>query len=79
MEITRHIENSIYSRKALAAAREAFSAYCTVWAVPGEGGSVAITVSVRPEFSSDARQVVLEFWNYFLDAACQRRIETDSD
>jgi len=79
MEATRHVENDIYSRKALAAAREAFASHCTVWAVPGEAGSAAITVSVRPEFTRDARQVVLEFWNYFLDSACQLRLEKEQD
>jgi hypothetical protein len=79
MEATRQVDNDIYSRKALAAAREAFASYCTVWAIPGQSGTVAITVSVRPEFERDARQVVLEFWNYFLDSSCQLRLEKESD
>lgn len=79
MELTRHIDNGLYPRRALASAREAYALYCMVRATPGDAGRVAITVTVRPEHEDDARQVVLEFWNFFLDAACQRRLETEPD
>ena len=76
MELTRHIDNVLYTRKALAHAREAYNKYCAVRAAQTPTGLVAITVTVKPEFQQDARQVVLEFWNYFLDTACQQRFES---
>lgn len=75
MDFTRRIDNSIYPRKALADARKAYDQYCTVRAVPCNNGIVDITVSVKREYKQDARQIILEFWNYCLDTACQQRIE----
>jgi hypothetical protein len=79
MEFTRVIDNAIYSRKAFASARQAYSDYCTMWAVPKSDGSVAITVSVRPQYEQEEQRIVLEFWNYFLDSACQLRFETEPE
>jgi len=79
MELTRLIENALYTRNAFASAREAYSGYCSIWAVPKSDGRVAITVSVRPQFANDGGQIILEFWNYFLDSACQQRLETEPD
>ena len=76
MEFTRRIDNGIYSRKALVDAREAYGKYCTVRAMPGNDGFVGITVSVKGEYEPEARRVILEFWNFFLDTACQQRIES---
>lgn len=76
MEFTRRVNNAIYSRRALADAREAYGKYCTVRAVPGNDGLVGITVSVKGEFEPEGRRVILEFWNYFLDTACQQRLES---
>ncbi len=75
MEVTRTIDNALYPRKALQDAREAYGQYCIVRASPLPGGLVGITVAVKPEYGEDARQVVLEFWNFFLDTACQLRFE----
>jgi hypothetical protein len=75
MKFTRHIDNALYSRKALAKAREAYLKYCTVQVAQTPAGLVGVTVTVKPEFQQDARQVVLEFWNFFLDTACQQRFE----
>ena len=75
MEFTRYIDNGLYSRKALAQAREAYHQYCTVRAQPQATGEVAITVSVKPEYRAEARNVTLAFWNFFLDTSCKDRLE----
>lgn len=75
MEFTRCIDNAFYSRKALAEARDAYGKYCTVRATVRSDGLVGITVSVKGEYEKEARQVILEFWNYFLDTACQQHFE----
>ena len=75
MEFTRQVDSAIYSRKALADAREAYGKYCTVRALPGNDGLVGITVSVKGGYEPEARRVILEFWNYFLDTACLQRLE----
>ncbi len=74
IEHTRTIDNALYTRKALAAAREAYSAYCHVRAAPRADGRVDIAVTVKGEYAPDARQVILDFWNYFLDTACQDKL-----
>ena len=72
---TRTVDNALYTRRALNEAREAFTKYCTVRATPGSNGMVGIIVTVNQEFQQDARQVILEFWNFFLDTACQQRFD----
>lgn len=76
MEFTRQVNNAVYSRKALAAARDAYANYCTIRATPG-AGLVSITVSVKDDYAQDSRRVILEFWNYFLDTACQQHLESE--
>lgn len=76
MTLMRRIDNALYSRKALADAREAYAQYCSVRAAPRSDGLVDITVEVKAEYTQESRQVTLEFWNYFLDIACQQRLES---
>jgi hypothetical protein len=76
MDFTRHIDNAIYTRKALAETREAYARYCIVRVAQAPSGLVEIAVTVKPEFQQDARQVVLDFWNFFLDKACQHQFES---
>lgn len=76
MEFTRRIDNSLYSRKALADVRNAYRKYCTARAAPASDGLVDITISVKSDYSQEARRVILEFWNYFLDTACQQRFNS---
>jgi hypothetical protein len=73
--LTRTVDNTLYTRRALNEAREAFTKYCIVRATPGSNGMVGVTVTVNQEFQQDARQVILEFWNFFLDTACQQRFD----
>lgn len=77
MQLTRRIDNTLYSRKALAEAREAYREYCAVRAAAMPDGLVEITVQPHRQFESDARQIILEFWNFFLDTACEQRLEAD--
>ena len=72
---TRTIDNTLYTRRALNEARNAYSKYCVVRATPDANGMFGITVTVNTEFAPDARQVTLEFWNFFLDTACAQRFE----
>jgi hypothetical protein len=76
MEFTRTIDNALYTRKALADARDAYRDYCVVKTVPRSDGLADITVTVKDEYCADARQVTLEFWNYFLDTVCKQRLES---
>ena len=76
MEFTRHIDNGIYSRKALAEAREAYGKYCAIRATPSSSGDVAVTVLLKQEYKGEARQVILEFWNFFLDSSCKHQLES---
>ncbi len=72
---TRTVDNTLYTRSALNEARNAYTKYCLIRATPAANGIVGITVTVNPEFQQDARQVILEFWNFFLDTACQQRFD----
>ena len=73
--LTLTVDNALYTRRALNEARNAFTKYCVVRATPEPNGLVGIAVTVNPEFQQDARQVILEFWNFFLDTACQQRFD----
>jgi len=75
MGFSRCIDNSLYSRKALVNAREAYVDYCSVLATPKTDGLVDVTVTVKPEYARESRQVTLEFWNYLLDLVCKQKIE----
>jgi hypothetical protein len=74
---TRNIDNTIYSRKAFAASREAYGPYCSASATPRADGLVAITISVREQHIPETRRIVLEFWNFFLDSATNERVEAE--
>ena len=76
MVFVRHIDNAFYPRKAFVKAREAYAAYCVVSALPVDHGLVEVTVKVKPEYADDARQVILEFWNFLLDTACEQQLES---
>jgi hypothetical protein len=72
---TRLLDNAFYPRKAVAKARESYREYCMVNAVPTGEGQVALTVTVFPEHTKNAREVLLEFWNFLLDTACEIHME----
>ena len=76
MEYTRQIDNSIYSRKALSAARDAYRPYCDVKVSQGNNSVISITVNTKTEHREQSREVILEFWNYLLDTSCKQRLES---
>lgn len=77
MQLTRRIDNALYSRKALAEVREAYREYCTVRAAAMPDGLIEITVQPHRQFESEGRQIILEFWNFFLDTACEQRLAAE--
>jgi hypothetical protein len=77
MEHTRRIDNQLYSRKALNASREAYSKYCLVRVQPAHDGLADVTISVREAYKSEARKVILEFWNFFLDSTIQQHMDAE--
>lgn len=77
MELARTIDNGLYSRKAFSATREAFCSFCSMAARPRDDGLVTVTVTVRSQHGGDARRIVLECWNYFLDASAKHRLEEE--
>ncbi|WP_462370345.1 hypothetical protein [Oxalobacter formigenes] len=76
MELSRKIHNSIYSRKALAITRDAYKNYCSVTVRPQKDGDVIVIVIPHEAFRNQARQVIFEFWNYFLDISCKQHLKT---
>lgn len=70
----REISNLIYSKRDLAEARQAFAKFLDVKVVPVSYGRVSLSVGVLSAFQNQEREIVLEFFNYLLDAAIQRRM-----
>lgn len=72
----REVDNSIYSRKALADSRDAYRAYCDIQVAPLPNNRAKVSLLVKGEYQADARQITLEFWNYFLDSSCKDYLES---
>lgn len=79
MTYTRIVDAGLYTSRALAEAREAYAHYCQVRAASGERGRVTVTLEVKPEYETDGREIVLEFWNYYLDASCKKTLEAGAE
>jgi hypothetical protein len=73
-DVSRTVDTRIYSRRALADAQAAFRDHCHVDI--RYAGHARVAVTIRPVATNDAewRRVVLEFWNFALDAACQQQL-----
>jgi len=73
-DVSRIVDTRIYSRRALADAQAAFRDHCHVDI--RYVGHARVGVTVHPVATDDAewRRVVLEFWNFALDAACQQQL-----
>jgi len=74
-EFTKILDNNIYSRKAVAEARNAFKEYCSVKATPETDNQVKLLIFVGPNHLERSNEVVLEFLNYALDRSIQIHIE----
>ena len=71
----REIDNGIYTRKALSDSRDAYRLYCDVQVAPLPNNRAKVSVNVKDPYVQDARQIILEFWNYFLDSSCKTHLE----
>lgn len=75
MAFTRHISNSVYTSDALNASIDAFFLYCSISVENQSETALSVSVLVRPEYQFQAKEITLEFWNYFLDLSCQQKLE----
>lgn len=69
------IDNDIYPKVAVIAAKEAFKDYLQVKVIPSDRGSVKVEVEVLPQYLSEEREIQLEFFNYLLDYTIQLLFE----
>ncbi len=71
----RNLDNNIYPKKAVADARMAYRDYCD-FAIEATASHIAnLTVTVKLKYEDNSRDVILGFWNYLLDRACQINAE----
>ncbi len=76
MPFCRILDNTIYPRRALTDMRHAYREFCHISIVPGTTPDTALlTIDVREPHAPNARQIILESWNYLLDRACQIHFE----
>ena len=75
MHFTRRIDDCFYMQAALGEARQAYNEYCVVHSIADGDGATTVTIEINPQFSNDAKQVILEFWNFFLDSSCKLKLE----
>ncbi|MDD2462513.1 MAG: HxsD-like protein [Desulfobulbus sp.] len=72
---TRFLDNTIYPKKAVADARMAYRSYCD-FAIDTTGSLLPqLMVTVKSKYQDNSHQIILEFWNYLLDLACQIKTE----
>lgn len=71
----REIDNGLYTRKALADSRDAYRSYCDIQVAPLPNNRAKVSLAVKDAYVQDARQITLEFWNYFLDSSCKVHLE----
>ena len=69
------IDNSLYPKRAVAEARQAYREYCDVEVAPAVDGGVELAFSVKPPYANKEREVILNFLNYALDLSMQMHIE----
>ena len=77
IEFIRTFDHTLYPRKALADARQAYRDYCTLKIVPAGNDKVLISIRVNESHESESRQVVLDFLNFALDRSAQLLFEED--
>jgi hypothetical protein len=78
-EFIKTVDHSLYPRKALADARQAYRDYCTLKIVPLNNDCASVLITVNDSYEHEHRQVVLDFLNYLLDKSAQILLEEDSD
>jgi hypothetical protein len=75
VQVTRTIDHTLYPRKALADARQAYREYCSLTVAPVDGEKVRVTIRVKDDYQDNARHVILEFLNYALDRSVQIHLD----
>lgn len=65
------LNNSIYPKQAIDIARKEFSEFCEFNLITIDFDSLELTIKVKNQFNKNAREVILEFWNFTFDRACQ--------
>jgi hypothetical protein len=76
-EFTKTIDHTLYPRKALAEARQAYRDYCTLTISPLTNDRAQVSIFVKDAYENDCRQVVLDFLNYMLDRSAQIHLEEE--
>lgn len=71
MDIIRVVDHSIYPRKAISEAREAYRDYCKIQVMPLPANCAKLVITVVSEHENEAREIVLSFLNYALDKAAE--------
>lgn len=72
--MSREVNLSIYSRKALADTQAAFRGFCIASVKQISATRVEVSVTACGDGLQDARTTLLEFWNYLLDKSTQERL-----
>lgn len=75
IHLTRIIDNRFYPKKAVAEAKMAYREYCEFSIEPLTGRKARLNVLVKSKCVHKERDVLLGFWNYLLDRACQIILE----
>ena len=78
-EFTKTLDHTLYPRKALAEARQAYRDYCHLNIRPLTNDRAQVSIVVKDAYENDSRQVVLDFLNYMLDRSAQLRFEDEPD
>ncbi len=77
MQVTRSIDHTLYPRKALADATQAYRDYCDVRITPFNSQKSHVTIRVKEVHDGSPSEVILEFLNYALDRSLQIQLEKD--
>lgn len=75
IQLSRVIDNKFYPKKAVADAKMAYREYCEFSIEPLSGQKACLNVRVKVDYVTNERDVLLGFWNYLLDRACQIVLE----
>jgi len=75
IHLSRVIDNRFYPKKAVAEAKIAYRECCEYSIEPLTGQKAQLSVLVKDKFLNTERDVLLGFWNYLLDRACQIILE----
>jgi len=71
----RFLDNTLYPKKAVVDARMAYRSYCDFSIDATSSHLPKLTVTVKTKYQDNSHQIILEFWNYLLDLACQIKTE----